>query len=195
MSNKKIKIGLTGGIGVGKTYVGQIFINLGYPVFNADIEAKECIQNNNQLQNSIKNKFGEKIYVKGVLQREKLADIVFNDVLALKQLNNLVHPIVKKKFDDWCEKQTAKIIIKEAAILFESNSHITLDHIICVSTNLDTRIERIKKRDNISRKQIIDRIENQMPQIEKEKLSDFVINNDGTQLILPQVLDIIYQIN
>ena len=195
MSNKKIKIGLTGGIGVGKTFVGQIFIKLGFPVFNADIEAKECIKNNHQLQNSIKNKFGEEIYVKGILQREKLADIVFNDILALQQLNNLVHPIVKKKFEDWCEKQTTKIIIKEAAILFESKSHTTLDHVICISASLDTRIERIRKRDNISRKQIIDRIKNQMPQIEKENLSDFVINNDGTQLILPQVLDIIYQIN
>ena len=130
MSKKKIKIGLTGGIGVGKTYVGKIFTTLGFPVFNADIEAKECIKSNNQLQDIIKNKFGDEIYVNGVVQRNKLADIVFNDILALQQLNALVHPIVKKRFEDWCKKQTAKIVVKEAAILFESDSHITLDKVI-----------------------------------------------------------------
>ena len=195
MSKKKIKIGLTGGIGVGKTYVGQILNKLDLPVFNADVEAKECIKNNNQLQDSIKNVFGDEIYVKDVLQRDKLADIVFNDILALQQLNALVHPIVKKRFEDWCEKQTAKIVVKEAAILFESGSHITLDKVICVSASRDIRIKRIQNRDRISRKQIVARMDNQISQLEKEKLSDFVIINDGVRLILPQVLHIINQIS
>ena len=108
MSKKKIKIGLTGGIGVGKTYVGQILNKLDLPVFNADVEAKECIKNNNQLQDSIKNVFGDEIYVKDVLQRDKLADIVFNDILALQQLNALVHPIVKKRFVDLINKAVSK---------------------------------------------------------------------------------------
>lgn len=195
MSKKKIKIGITGGIGVGKTYVGQIFTKLGFPVFNADIEAKECIKSNNQLQDKIRNRFGDEIYVNGLLQRDKLADIVFNDILALEELNALIHPIVKKRFEDWCEKQNAKLVFKEAAILFESSSHITLDKVICISASREIRIKRIKNRDDISREQILVRMDNQMSQLEKEKLSDFVIVNDGVRLIVPQALHIINQIN
>ena len=107
----------------------------------------------------------------------------------------MVHPIVKKRFEDWCKKQTAKIVVKEAAILFESGSHITLDKVICVSASRDIRIKRIQNRDRISRKQIVARMDNQISQLEKEKLSDFVIINDGVRLILPQVLHIINQIS
>ena len=121
--------------------------------------------------------------------------IVFNNHQKLEELNKLVHPVVKKSFKDWCTDQTSEIIIKEAAILFESDSHLDLDKVICVSAPEEIRIERVIKRDNTSREQVLLRIEKQMPQNEKEKLSDFVILNDGEALVLPQIIKIISQIS
>ena len=133
-----IKIGLTGGIGVGKTYVSKIFQKLGVPVFNADNHAKLCMINDLTLKKNIEIQFGKSIYLDGVLQRKKLAEIVFNDTDAHK-LNILVHPVVKKSFRLWCQKQKTNLIIKNA-ILFESNSEKDLDFVICVSAPYDERI-------------------------------------------------------
>ena len=130
-----------------------------------------------------------------LLQNKILADIVFNSNQKLEELNKLVHPVVKQRFDIWCVEQTSQIIIKEAAILFESNSHLGLDKVICVSAPEEIRIERVIKRDNTSREQVLVRIEKQMPQNEKEKLSDFIIVNDEVELLLPQIIKIINQIS
>ena len=192
---EQIKIGITGGIGVGKTYVSHIFNRLSFPVFNADLQAKECMTQDQQLKSDIKHAFGNKMYINGVLQKDKLADIVFNDIQALNQLNELVHPVVKKRFKNWCEKQTARIVIKEAAILFESRANLELNKVICVSANEEVRIKRVINRDNTSREQIISRIDRQISQSKKEKLSDFLIINDGIELLLPQVINIINQIS
>ena len=192
---QQIKIGLTGGIGSGKTFVGAIFSKLGFPVFNADIEAKKCMSENEILKQEIKNVFGNQIYKKGLLQNKMLAEIVFNDTQRLKELNKLVHPVVKQIFELWCIKQNSQTVIKEAAILFESNSHLSLDKVICVTASEEARIERIIKRDNISREQVVNRIERQMLQYEKMKLSDFIIINDNEELLMPQILRIITQIN
>ena len=127
------KIGLTGGIGVGKTYVSKIFQKMGIPIFNADEQAKKCMVDDANLKAAVQLAFGENMYLKGVLQKEALAKIVFNNTEALAELNALVHPIVKQKFEDWCSLQSTSMVIKEAAILFESDAHLGLDSVVCVS--------------------------------------------------------------
>tara|TARA_B100001758_G_C18321162_1_gene563262 strand:- start:180 stop:755 length:576 start_codon:yes stop_codon:yes gene_type:complete len=188
------KIGLTGGIGVGKTYISKIFKHLGYPIFNSDVQARECLNEDNDLIYNIRNIFGSVIFKDGKLQKKELANIVFKDIHKLDQLNKLVHPIVKTRFRDWCNARDVSLVIKEAAILFESNSHLDLDAVICVSCPEAIRIERVKERDQISKSDILNRINNQMSQNEKEKLSDFIIINDDSQLLLPQIINILKEI-
>ncbi|MBC8266099.1 MAG: dephospho-CoA kinase [Flavobacteriales bacterium] len=189
------KIGLTGGIGVGKTFVSNVFSKLGIPVFLADIQAKKCMSESDDLKKAIAINFGNNIYKEGILQKDILANIVFNDAEKLTQLNKLVHPIVQNKFEIWQKEQTAPFVLKEAAILFESNAHIGLDGVICVTAPLETRIKRVIQRDNCTKESVLKRIENQMPQFEKEQLSDFVIVNDEDKKLLPQILAICKKIN
>jgi len=185
------KIGLTGGIGVGKTYVSKVFQQMGIPVFNADVEAKNCMAEDKGLMQNVKTYFGENIYDNGVLQKEELAKIVFNNSERLAELNALVHPVVKQRLEDWCTEQTAELVIKEAAILFESDAHLGLDAVICVSAAEKVRIERVQTRDGSSVAEIKSRIDKQMSQSKKEELADFVIVNDGKQLLLPQLIKIL----
>jgi len=185
------KIGLTGGIGVGKTYVSKIFQQMGIPVFNSDEHAKKCMVEDANLKAAVQLAFGENMYLEGVLQKEELAKIVFNNTKTLAKLNALVHPVVKQKFEDWCTLQPASMVIKEAAILFESDAHLGLDAVVCVGAPKKLRIARVQKRDASSVEQIESRMSKQMPQSEKEELADFLIVNDDVQLLLPQVLSII----
>ena len=185
------KIGLTGGIGVGKTYVSKIFQQMGIPIFNADEHAKKCMVEDANLKAAVQLAFGENMYLEGVLQKEELAKIVFNNSEALAKLNALVHPEVKQKFEDWSALQSTSMVIKEAAILFESDAHLGLDAVVCVSAPEKLRIARVKKRDGSSVEQIESRMSKQMPQSEKEELADFLIVNNEVQLLLPQVLAII----
>jgi len=184
------KIGITGGIGSGKTYVASVFQSLGIPIFNADIQAKKIMTSSEKLIKLVKEEFGNDIYKDSDLNKEKLASIVFSNSDKLQKLNSLVHPIVKEEFNNWCKKQTSPYVIKEAAILFESNSHIGLDAVICVSAPLELRIERLLNRDDYSEKEIKKRIENQISQEEKEKLSDYIIVNDEKELLLPKIIKI-----
>lgn len=184
------KIGITGGIGSGKTYVSEVFSSLGIPVFNADIESKRLMSSSNKLISLVKDSFGNDIYTNGVLDKKKLASIVFSDKEKLENLNNIIHPIVKQEFIEWCKQQNSTYVIKEAAILFESSSDKGLDAVICVSAPLNIRIDRAVKRDGSSEKEIKNRIENQISQEEKENLSDYIIVNDGVQSLLPQILKI-----
>ena len=189
------KVGLTGGIGSGKTFVAEVFKRIGLPVFHADLEAKNCLVEDLNLINEVKKNFGSDIYENGLLKKKKLADIIFNDIDSLHQLNSLVHPVVKKRFEDWCISQKSDLVIKEAAIIFESSSNLSLDDIICVSANEDLRIKRVIERDRCSYADVISRIKVQMSQSAKEKLSDFVIYNNEDKLLLPQILDVIKQIS
>lgn len=184
------KIGITGGIGSGKTYVASVFQSLGIPIFNADIQAKKLMTFSRKLIKLVKEEFGNDIYKDSDLNKEKLASIVFSNSDKLQKLNSLVHPIVKEEFNNWCKKQTSPYVIKEAAILFESNSHIGLDAVICVSAPLELRIERLLNRDDCSEKEIKKRIENQISQEEKQKLSDYIIVNDEKELLLPKIIKI-----
>ncbi|SVD72383.1 uncharacterized protein METZ01_LOCUS425237 [marine metagenome] len=189
------RIGLTGGIGAGKTCVSKVFQKLGISIFNADKIAKEYMQSSDELKEAIKELFGNNVFKKGILQSKILAEIVFNDYEKLIQLNRLVHPFVLEIFDKWQKKQNAPFVLKEAAILFESGAYKKLDAVICVSAPMRVKIERVMKRDNCTKKEVLKRMNNQMPENEKEKLSDFVILNDGKERLLPQILDIFDKIN
>jgi len=184
------RIGITGGIGSGKTYVSEVFKSLGIPVFNADVESKKLMTTSESLMSLVKTEFGEDIYTNGSLNKEKLASIVFSDKSKLEKLNSFVHPIVKAEFEKWCTKQSSAYVIKEAAILFESKANIGLDAVICVSAPLQLRIDRATKRDNTNEQEIKNRIENQISQEEKENLSDYIIVNDNKEMLLPQIINI-----
>ena len=185
-----LKIGLTGGIGSGKSTVAAIFRTLGIPVFDADIEAKRIMVEDKELIQSIKNAFGEEAYIGNTLNRKYIANIVFNDSYQLEILNNLTHPATIKAADEWMDKQNAPYCIKEAALLFEAGTAGNLDYIIGVQAPDAMRIHRVIQRDNLSREEVMARMSKQIDQTIKMKLCDFVINNDGQQLLIPQVLEI-----
>ena len=170
-------IGLTGGIGSGKTTVLKMFKELGCATYVADFEAKKLMNSNKKLINQIKQLFGEKAYVDNKLNTVYIAEIVFNDKVKLTALNTLVHPVVRDDFKNFVNKSTSKIIIYEAAILFESGSDTLCDFIITVATDIDERIERIIKRDGVTKEQILERMQHQLNDETKVKKSDFVINN------------------
>ena len=195
IEKKQIKVGVTGAIGAGKTFVSSIFEKLGFPVFNSDIEAKKCMQSDVYLIEQIKVVFGDKVYANNILQKNVLSEIIFNDNEKLKSLNHLIHPVVSKNFINWCGLQDSDIIIKEAAILFESGSHDILDKIICVSAEEEIRIKRVMSRDKCDKNHVLSIMSKQMTQKEKEKLSDFIIINDDKKLLLPQIVDVITKIS
>jgi dephospho-CoA kinase len=195
IEKKQIKVGVTGAIGAGKTFVSSIFEKLGFPVFNSDIEAKKCMQSDMNLIEQIKVIFGDKVYENNILQKDILSEIIFNDNEKLKSLNHLIHPVVSKNFMNWCELQNSDIIIKEAAILFESGSNDFLDKIICVSAEEEIRIKRVMLRDKCDKNRVLSVMSKQMTQKEKEKLSDFIIINDDKKLLLPQIVDVITKIS
>lgn len=184
-----LKIGITGGIGSGKTTVCRIFEVLGVPIFNADDVAKDIMLKDEVLVKSIKKHFGSEAYFEdGSLNRKFLASIVFNDEKELQSLNKLVHPATIRDFENWAQKQSYPYCLHEAAILYESGAYKTCDYSILVSAIASTRIKRVMTRDQLSEKQVMERIKMQMPESEKEKLSDFVILNDDNTALIPQVL-------
>ena len=195
IEKKQIKVGITGAIGAGKTFVSSIFEKLGFPVFNSDIEAKKCMQSDVYLIEQIKVVFGDKVYENNILQKNILSEIIFNDNDKLKSLNHLIHPVVSKNFINWCGNQNSDIIIKEAAILFESGSNNILDKIICVSAKEDIRIKRVMSRDKCDKDHVLSIMSKQMTQKQKEKLSDFIITNDDKKLLLRQIVDVIKKIS
>ena len=195
IEKKQIKVGVTGAIGAGKTFVSSIFEKLGFPVFNSDVEAKKCMQSDMYLIEQIKVIFGDKVYENNILQKDILSEIIFNNNEKLKSLNHLIHPVVSKNFMNWCELQNSDIIIKEAAILFESGSNDFLDKIICVSAEEEIRIKRVMLRDKCDKNRVLSVMSKQMTQKEKEKLSDFIIINDDKKLLMPQIVDVITKIS
>ncbi len=185
-----IKVGITGGIGAGKTTVSNIFKVLKVPIFYADKVAKNLINTNDKTIRKIKEKFGD-VYINGKLNNKKLAAIIFNNPEKLKIINNIVHPAVHKEYNKWCKKNSDKIYtLMEAAILFESRSYKKLDKIITVYAPEKIRIKRVCKRDNTNEKKVKERIRNQINDKEKIKLSDFVIHNYNDNMLIPQVLEI-----
>ncbi|MBE51078.1 MAG: dephospho-CoA kinase [Flavobacteriales bacterium] len=190
-----LKIGLTGGIGSGKTYVSIIFSNLGVPIFYADLEARKILNKNIFVQKEINKNFGVNIFNNGVFDKEKLSNIIFNDKEKLKTLNSFIHPLVNKEFNKWCKSQVSTYVIKEAAIIFEEKTNLNLDKIICVISDKETRKLRLIKDRKMSETQILNIMKNQMLDNEKIALSDFIINNNLNKMILPQVIKIHKKIN
>lgn len=183
-----LKIGLTGGIGSGKTTVANIFKVLGIPVFNADEVAKKIMEEDTDLVAAIKKEFGEPAYANGRLDRKYLAGIVFKDAYKLDVLNSLTHPATIAAAEHWMQQQTSPYAIKEAALMFESAAAAGVDYIIGVSAPQILRIKRVIGRDGLTRQDVLDRINRQINEEIKMKLCDFVILNDEQQLLIPQIL-------
>ena len=177
-----IKVGLTGGIGSGKSTVSKILISKGFSVYNSDNRAKWLMNNNDNLKSNIISIFGDKAYLKGSLNRKYLSAKVFNDSLKLKALNNLVHPLVAIDFKNWLLHQKSKdFVFKEAAILIESGAYKEMDKIIVVSCPKNIRLERVLKRDGNSPQLVKKRMQNQISETEKINYADFVVKNNGSE--------------
>lgn len=175
-----LKIGITGGIGTGKTAASNFFKKLGVPVFNADQEAKWLMNNEPSLIQSIKDLFGDKAYINNSLNRSFIADHIFKDKRIKEKMEQLVHPAVGNHFQNWISKQEFPYILKEAALIYEIGDDENLDHVIVVDAPLEKRIERVKKRDNSDLDAILNRIKNQMDQHIKVRKADFILfNNEG----------------
>lgn len=184
-------VGLTGGIGSGKSTIAKVFEKLGIPVFNSDIVSKKLMQENKSLIQQIIDNFGEEVYLDNqVLNRQKLASIVFNDPDKLKLLNELVHPQTILAFQNWKNSLQCAYCIKESALIFETDVLKEVDKVIGIYTPKNLRIQRIMQRDKISIEEINKRMLQQIDDNIKMKLCDFVIYNDDSQLVVKQVLDI-----
>jgi dephospho-CoA kinase len=187
-----LKIGITGNIGSGKSTVARVFEILGVKVFYADAEAKKVMTADKLLIEEIKVAFGPEAYsANGELNRKYIAGIVFKNEADLKKLNALVHPAVFRAFDEWAKAFTNEpYVIKEAAVLFESRSYKHCDKTLLVSAPLEMRLERVMKRDHISHTEVEAREARQFTEERKKELADYVLYNDDTQLVIPQVLEL-----
>lgn len=185
-----LKIGLTGGIGSGKTTVAKVFETLGIPVYYADDAAKRLLATNPDLKAAVIRHFGEAAYRDGVPDRKYLAGIVFNNKEKLDLLNSLTHPITIKDAEDWMNNQHTPYAIKEAALLFESGAAEKLDYIIGVYAPQHIRIKRVMDRDQMQTDEVLKRISRQIDEEMKMKLCNFVIRNNDEQLVLPQIMEL-----
>ncbi len=184
----KLRIGLTGGIGCGKTTVAHIFETLGIAVYYADDAAKKLMNEDEDLRNKIIQHFGPEAYINNQLNRSFLSNVVFKDDEKLALLNSLVHPVTIADADKWMKEQISPYIIKEAALIFESDAWKHVDKVIGVSAPYELRMQRAMKRDHISAEEVQARMSKQMDEAEKMSRCDFVINNDENELLIPQVI-------
>jgi len=187
-----LRIGITGGMGAGKSTMCKIFGQLGVSIYDADSRAKFIMSNNQELKKAITANFGWDAYTrKDELNREYLAKVVFNNEEKLELLNNLVHPAVKNDYEQWAqEHRDEPYSLKEAALLFESMSYKTLHKVIVIASPIETRIERIMKRDHVKREDILKRIQNQSTDRERMNKADWVIYNDGVRSLIEQTLEV-----
>lgn len=183
-----LRVGLTGGIGSGKSIVAQVFEVMGIPVYYADKEARHIMNNDPELKKAIITHFGEAAYSDGELNRPYISSIVFNDPEKLSLLNSLVHPATIKNGDAWMQRQKTAYAIHEAALIFEAGVAERLDYVIGVYAPAQLRIKRAMDRDGVSRDKVLKRMSNQIEEDIKMKLCNFVIINDEQQAVIPQVL-------
>lgn len=183
-----LRIGLTGGIGAGKSTIAHIFTVLGIPVFDADTAAKTLMETNTSLREALINNFGEGCFTNGHLNKKYLANIVFKDPFQLEVVNALVHPYTITAAEQWSKEQKSPYTIKEAALFFESGSAIGFDYIIGVTAPVHLCIKRAMQRDGLSHDEVKIRMHKQISPEIKMRLCDFVILNDEQQLLIPQVL-------
>jgi dephospho-CoA kinase len=183
-----MKLGVTGGIGSGKTSVCRVFNLLGIPVFSADPEAKQIMESDEGIIRRINSIAGKNLYANGSLDRMELAALIFNDHTLLEKVNSLVHPVVLDHFISWDKKQTAPYVIMEAAILFESGASKLVNKIAAVVAPMEERIIRVISRNSLTREQIVERIRNQIDDETMIKSSDYVIYNSENDMIIPAIL-------
>ena len=188
------KLGITGGIGSGKTSVCRVFDVLRIPVFSADREAQEIMENDDNIILQINSIVGKDLYKNGSLDRMDLAKIIFNDSSLLVKVNSLIHPAVFNQFTKWVLLQTAPYVIMEAAILFESGAGKYVDSVATVVAPVEQRVKRVIHRNKLSREQVLDRMRNQMDDETRMKLSDYIIHNSENDMIIPTILKIHYEI-
>ena len=187
-------LGLTGGIGSGKTTVAKIFQSFGVPIYNSDERAKHILFSNESVHQELMSIFGKEVFTDNKPDKVKLASVVFSDEKKLKQLNTIIHPLVAQDFDLWLKEQTSNIVIKEAAILIESGAYKTVDKICVVSAPKEVRVNRVMARDNSSKEEVLKRINNQLSDEERLTYADFVINNSGEHHLITQVQEILKQL-
>ena len=193
--NKPLLVGITGGIGAGKSTVARVFSLLGVPLYKADDRAKALMEQDRQLQAEIVNLFGRESYENGRLNRTYLAGRVFADPQQVAKLNALVHPVVARDFTAWCERQSAPYVLKEAALLFESGSYRQLDATLLVQAPVAMRLQRVLQRDpQRSEEQVRQIMDKQIAPAEAARLADYRIVNDESQLVIPQVLSLHQQL-
>ncbi len=192
--SKPLLIGITGGIGAGKSLISKIFRVLQVPVYNADTRAKELMVTSDNLRSAISVLFGDQSFDGDQLNRKHIANKAFYEPKLLSQLNELVHPAVQLDFEKWIDEQHSNYILKEAALLFETGSHKKLDHVILVTAPREIRIERVLERDPHRDKKDVEAIlSRQLSDEEKKNLSDHILVNDGSEMILPHVLKLHHQ--
>ena len=183
-----LRVGLTGGIGSGKTTVARIFESLGIPVFYADEVAKRLMTEDPKLSEAIKEKFGPSAYLDGKLNRTFIAELIFSEPEKLAWLNQLIHPATINAANRWFEEQKAPYAIREAALLFEAGTNVGLDFIIGVTAPVEMRIARVMERDHVTREEVLKRMQHQLDDTEKMKRCNFVIDNNEASLVIPEVL-------
>lgn len=183
-------VGLTGGIGSGKTTVGNIFKRLGIPVYDSDSRAKALYTENADLRKRVEEEFGADIYYKDQIDRAKLAAIVFQDKSKLEVLNGLVHPVLNFDFEHWANSQEASYVIREAAILLESGGYKVCDAIVVVTADESIRIARVRVRDGATPEQVKARIQNQWSDQKRLEYADYEIRNNGEESLIDQVMQI-----
>lgn len=182
-----IRVGITGGIGSGKSIIGKILTVIGFPVFNSDTEAKLLMVNNERVIHQVKEVFGDNAYTNNQLNRAYLADKIFSDEALKEQLNQIVHPAVRQEFEEWAKRQNTTIVFNEAAILFEIGRYKDFDYNILVTAPEELRIQRVIKRDNTTAEEVKKRMENQWKDEKKKELASFIITNDNVTLVTPQI--------
>lgn len=187
-----VKVGITGGIGSGKSVICNVLECMDIPVFYADIEAKKIMNNDTDVKNKLLALFGNKAYNKSGLNREYLKKVIFQNEEALKKLNSIVHPAVRNYFHRWCNKHVMQpLVVQEAAILFESGAFKTLDFVITVYAPENLRIQRTVERDRSTEKIVRNIMRHQMPDEKKMQKSNFVIHNYHPHMVVPQILEIL----
>lgn len=189
-SKSVFKLGITGGIGSGKTSVCRVFNILGIPVFSADQEARVIMEMEDGVIRRINSIAGRDLYAGGSLDRKELATLIFNNHALLEKVNSLVHPIVIDHFLRWEKVQSSPYVIMEAAILFESGASKYVDKIAVIIASPEERLKRVIQRSNLTKEQVLKRMRNQMDDEERTKLSDYVISNSENDMIIPEILKI-----
>lgn len=186
----KFRLGITGGIGSGKSTICKVFTVLGIPVFVSDQEARVIMEKDKKIVEGVKAIAGYDIYKTGALDRPALAELIFNNEEILESVNKLVHPAVLDAYNSWIEKQNSEYVILESAILLESNISWSPDKVLAVIAPVEERISRVMERNSMTREQVMARIRNQIPESEMIRKSDFIVNNADNEMILADVIRI-----